>query len=93
MLPNKPPYFYKCKSCGEIFSSKRKGMFTKLLSEILDMASKPPICEDPPPNINNKHYIDLFSGKAKCPKCGSKKVREIPFSKWLKFLNMIRQGD
>ena len=24
MLPNKPPYFYKCNSCGKIFNSKIK---------------------------------------------------------------------
>ena len=76
-----PLYYYKCNSCGEIFSSKRKGMFTRLSEEILNIVSKPPICEDPPPNTNNKYYIDLLSGKAKCPKCGSKKVIEIPFSK------------
>ena len=76
-----PLYYYKCKSCGEIFSSKRKGMFTRLSEEILNIVSKPPICEDPPPNTNNKYYIDLLSEKAKCPKCGSKKVIEIPFSK------------
>ena len=24
MLPNKPPFFYKCNSCGKTFSSKIK---------------------------------------------------------------------
>ena len=24
MFPNKPPYFYKCNSCGKTFSSSKK---------------------------------------------------------------------
>ena len=93
MLPNKPPYFYKCNSCGEIFSSKEKGKgtITKLFEYMLfkpkGKSGLPnlPIPENDPVGLpmdsDINSVINFLNRQPKCPKCGSKKVREIPFSK------------
>ena len=74
-------YYYKCKSCGEIFVSERKGKFAKLI-EVFEKTSKPPICKDPPDQTDWHENIGIIFEKEeplKCPKCGSDKVREMPF--------------
>ena len=74
-------YYYKCKSCGEIFVSERKGKFAKLI-EVFEKTSKPPICKDPPDQTDWHENIGIIFEKEeplKCPKCGSEKVREMPF--------------
>ncbi|TKZ24748.1 hypothetical protein, partial [Brachyspira catarrhinii] len=74
-------YYYKCKSCGEIFISERKGKFAKLI-EVFGKTSKPPICKDPPDTTDWQEKIGIIFEKEeplKCPKCGSEKVREMPF--------------
>ena len=47
MLPNKPPYFYKCNSCGKTFSSSEKVnpiLDRKSIKKLVNIRLKCPSC-------------------------------------------------
>ena len=89
-------YYYKCKSCGEVFISERKGKFTKLI-EGVSKPRKPPYPPIPPyqPDYDGlgETILDLLQKEKeqlKCPKCGSEKVREMPFYAAEKVIEAIK---